>query len=313
MNMQPLTRADRASFIEHGYLLVPDVVPREYCERVIAAICDFVAVDPDDVATWRRYARTGSGRHAIADVALRGSAPHQDRDNGPVTDPGRISGRGHGQGHGIVPLHHHQALWDVRQLPQVHALFSMLLDTPKLWVSLDRVSFKVPESMRDEPFRMDAVHWDGNPRGHELALQGLIYLTDNPAGQGAFGMVPQLYRQLDAWLADPNSDPDLRKRDVSAFPLVPLAGQQGSMVLWHRRMPHTSLANSTARPRYVQYVTMSPAGDESARQEFAALTLEKHPPAWALRQKVTGQRDPEPGPPLQLSALGRKLAGIDAW
>ena len=94
---------------------------------------------------------------------------------------------------------------------------------------------------------------------------------------------------------------------------MPVGGAQGSLVIWHRRMPHTSLPNDTDRPRLVQYVTMDPARDDDARREFARLTLEKRPPAWALRQNVPGQLDPEPGPPVQLSALGRKLAGVDPW
>ena len=302
--MQPLTRADRDAFIAQGYLHVPNVVPRDYCERVIAALCAFIEVDPEDAATWREYVRTGSGRRAAADAtigAARGSAA------------GSSAPRAYGQGHGIVPLHHHQALWDVRQLQEVHALLSVLLDTPKLWVSLDRVSFKVPEALRAEPFRMDAVHWDGDPRGDELAVQGLIYLTDTPAGKGAFAMVPELYRNLDEWLAAPRAASELRRPDVAAYPLVPLGGAQGSMVLWHRRMAHTSLANDTTQPRYVQYVTMSPAGDDSARTAFAELTRDKRAPPWALRQQVPGQLDPEPGPTPVLTPLGRRLAGIDAW
>ena len=216
-------------------------------------------------------------------------------------------------GHGIVPLHHHQALWDVRQLPQMHELFALLLGTEKLWVTLDRVSFKAPAHARTTPFRMDAVHWDGDPRGSELGIQGLVYLTDNPPEQGAFGMVPALYQQLDTWLATERSATQLRRPDVSAYPLVPLGGAQGSMVLWHRRMPHTSLANNTTRPRYVQYVAMSPAGDDAARTQFAAFTRERRPPAWAVRQHVPGQLDPEPGPSLNLSGLGRKLSGLEPW
>ena len=288
--MLPLTPTDRTTFLEQGYLHVPDVVPREYCERVVAALCEFIAVDKDDPSTWRNYVRTGSGKPTQAAEV-----------------------RGHPQGHGIVPLHHHQALWDVRQLPQIHALFNLLYDTAKLWVTLDRVSFKAPENARDEPFRMDAVHWDGDPHSTELGIQGLIYLTDNPPEQGAFGMVPGLYRELDDWLATPRSATEMRRPDVSTYPLVPLGGLQGSMVLWHRRMPHTSLANNSTRPRFVQYVAMNAAGDDDAREAFAALTREKRPPPWAIRQNVPGQLDPEPGPPVRLSELGRRLAGLDAW
>ena len=270
-----LTTQHRQHLIEHGWLVVPDVVPREYCERSAAALCNFIGVDPDDPQTWRNY----------------------------VT-----------HGHGIIPLHHHQALWDVRQLPQLHDVFTAVYQTQKLWVTFDRGSFKVPSSYHESGFRMDAVHWDGDPRAIEdLAVQGLVYLTDTPPEQGAFAMVPDLYRTLDEWLAKGRTDAEARRPDVTGYPLVPVGGAQGSLVLWHRKMPHTSLANNSDRPRLVQYVTMTPAGDEETRQRNARDCLEKHPPAWAIRPKVVGQQDPEPGPPVRLTQLGARLAGVERW
>jgi Phytanoyl-CoA dioxygenase (PhyH) len=270
-----ISAADRDHLLEHGWLVVPDIVPKELCERSAQAICDFIGVDPDAPATWRNYRK---------------------------------------QGHGIVPLHHHQALWDVRQLPQLHQAFSAIYGTEKLWVTLDRGSFKVPNRVHEEGFRMDPVHWDGDPRlPCELAVQGLIYLTDTPPEQGAFAMVPELYRTIDEWLSPGRDDAEIRRPDVSGYPLVPIGGSRGSLVIWHRRMPHTSLANETDRPRLVQYVTMNPVGGEEARLANARLCLEKRPPPWAVRQKVPGQLDPEPAPAVEFTALGRKLAGIESW
>ncbi len=266
---------DRDLLLEQGWLVIPNVVPRALCERAAAAICAFINVDLDDRESWRRYVK---------------------------------------QGHGIVAMHHHQALWDVRQLPVLHQIFSAIYAETKLWVSLDRGSFKAPQAMHEDDFRMDAVHWDGDPRlPNTLAVQGLIYLTDTPAERGAFAMVPALYRSLDTWVAAGPSDAEVRQPDVSTYPLIPVGAEQGSLVIWHRRMPHTSLANVSSEPRLVQYVTMTPAGAEDARATQARLCLEKRPPAWAVRQKVPGQLDPEPGPAVQFTALGRRLAGIDAW
>ena len=293
-----VTAADRARFIEQGYIAVPDVVPADYCERVIEAMCAFIGVDHRDPSAWSRYPK---------------------------------------QGHGIVPLHHHQALWDVRQLPVVHDVFSALYGTEKLWVSQDRVSFKIPSRLIPNGFRMDPPHWDGDPRlafanagaaqaasarnpgaaprDRALAMQGLVYLTDTPAAKGAFAMVPDLYRSLAEWLATPRSDEEIRRPDVSQFALEPVPGARGTLVVWNRLMAHTSLANDTDEPRLVQYVTMTPARDDASAEREANVKncLEKHPPFWALRQKVPGQLDPEPGPPVVLTALGRKLVGIDAW
>ncbi len=265
----------RDRLLEHGWLLIPDVVPKALCERSTAALCEFIGVDPQDRATWANYAA---------------------------------------QGHGIVPLHHHQALWDVRQLPALHELFSAIYQTEKLWVSFDRGSFKVPSNFHETGFRMNAVHWDGDPRVDEpMTVQGLVYLTDTPVQQGAFAMVPELYRTLDEWLAVGRTDEEARRPDVAEYPLVGVGGSQGSLLLWHRRMPHTSLANNSDRPRLVQYVTMTPAGSEESRLRNARECREKRPPAWAIRQQVAGQLDPEPGPPVELTSLGARLAGIEPW
>ena len=78
-------------------------------------------------------------------------------------------------------------------------------------------------------------------------------------------------------------------------------------------MAHSSGPNDSDRPRFTAYVTMDPAGDEDARQQLAEAFSTKMPPDWAIRQKVPGQQLPEPGPVPELTPLGRKLTGLDAW
>jgi hypothetical protein len=78
-------------------------------------------------------------------------------------------------------------------------------------------------------------------------------------------------------------------------------------------MPHTSLANNSNEPRLVQYVSMDPVGSEESRERIARECIEKRPPAWAIRQLVAGQLNPEPGPPVKLTTLGKRLAGIEPW
>ena len=278
----------REQLLREGYLCIDNVVPRAHCEAVIAAMCEFVGVDIEDAATWPNC---------------------------------------QAQGHGIVPIHHHQALWDVRQLPQLHNIFATLYETERLWVTLDRVSFKLPTGLRTEPFRMDKAHWDGDPRQiAPFMLQGLVYLTDTPAQQGAFAMAPSMYKTLADWLSAGRSDAEVARPDLAGHPLVTVPGKQGTLVIWHRHMPHTSTPNNGTRPRLVQYVSMNTApivddenNDLSKAKVDAAYTaqasacLQKRPPAWAIRQRVPGQQDPEPGPAVQFTALGRKLAGIDRW
>lgn len=267
--------ADRTRFFEQGYLVLEGVVPPALCARVREAISEFTGVVEEDPRTWDKHAA---------------------------------------QGHGIVPLHHAQALWDVRQLPELHAAFAALYGLEQLWVTIDRVSVKAPAALFERPYRVDPVHWDGDPRQPAArSIQGLVYLTDTAPEQGAFCCVPELYRGLAPWLAVHADDPNPLQPDVTGFEVVPVGGPAGSLVVWDRRMPHSSGANLHTRPRWVQYVAMHPAGDETARQALRRLYQEKRPPAWALRQAVPGQRDPEPGPPATLTPLGRRLAGVDPW
>lgn len=273
--MVALAREERERFLEQGYLVVQDVVPDSLRRDVIEAICETLGVDQQHPASW---------------------------------DSRR------GDGHGIVPLHHHPSLWRVRQLPAVHRVFSELYQMDALWVSMDRVSFKPPLRRGDEPPRASSVHWDCDPRTFRgLGIQGLVYLTDTEADQGAFTCVPELFHHLPAWLEEHAEDENLRRPDVMGLELVRVPGPAGSLVLWHRLMPHTSATNNSATPRFVQYVAMSPVGSSEDRQVRTRDFEERRPPAWALRQNVPGQRNPEPWKPIELSPLGRKLVGFDDW
>ena len=227
-------------------------------------------------------------------------------------DPDDASSWRAAHGHGIVPLHHHQALWDVRQHPAVHAIFAELYGTPSLWVSIDRASFKPPA--RDESTRVNHLHWDADPRQPREAagFQGLVYLTDTKDDQGAFCCAPEIYRDLPNWLTAHREDTtDALARATPGA--LRVGGKAGSLLIWSRLMPHSSARNEADQPRWIQYLTMSPAKGEEQRLGLAADVVTKRAPAWALRQNVPGQRSPEPGPVATLTPLGCRLAGVEPW
>ena len=227
-------------------------------------------------------------------------------------DPDDASTWDPAHGHGIVPLHHHPALWDVRQHPAVHTIFAELYGSPALWSSVDRASFKPPAE--DEQVRVSRLHWDADPRQprETAGYQGLVYLTDTDDDQGAFCCAPDIYRALPDWLASHRDDVSgaLGRETPNA---MRVGGKAGSLLIWSRLMPHSSARNDGTHPRWVQYVTMSPATGDAERQKLASAFRGKRAPAWALRQKVPGQQDPEPGPVADLTPLGRRLAGLDRW
>ena len=268
-----ITEADKQRFDEQGYLLIEKLVDEAHCRAVRQTICDHLGFEEQNPSTW---------------------------------PPSR--------GHGVINLFHAQALWDVRQLPDVHRAFAALHGTQALWVGTDRVSFKVRGSGQPPAGPAEPIHWDGDPsRLSGRSLQGLLYLTDTSEDQGAFCCVPEIYQNLEGYL---NRHPECvasRRPDVSGLSIDVVAGPAGSMVIWDRRLPHSSTNNLTGLPRWVQYIAMDPAGGEAEREARVAEFEAKMPPAWALKQTVPGQKIPESGPLPELSELGRRLVGLSDW
>jgi len=270
-----ITETDKRRFSKDGYLLVENVVPESLCAAVRSTICEFLDMQADDPASWPES---------------------QSR------------------GHGIVPIHHPQALWDVRQHPAVHQVFAALHDTEKLWVVVDRVSFKTRDRDSPPPGPAEPIHWDRHPGDDGgLSLQGLVYLTDTAPDQGAFCCAPALYRDLNGYLARHPEHGHSRQPVVDPESIEVVGGPAGSLLVWNRKLPHSSTYNRCGQPRWVQYVAMDPAGDDAARANRVTEFHDRMPPQWAIVQNVTGQKVPEPGGPVRLSALGRKLVGIEVW
>ena len=268
-----ISEADKSRFQRDGYLLVPGLVPADLCEAVVACVASWLGIDGERAESW--------------------PAP---------------------RGHGIVPIHHAAPLWALREFEPIHRVFADLYGREALWVSYDRASFKAPEelSQTDTSRLAEALHWDGDPSSDTLSIQGLVYLRDTDHDQGAFCCVPEVYRTLDTWLPDTPVDALAKlKSRVGDQDLAVVGGPQGSLVLWHRRAPHSSTRNRSDAPRWVQYVAMDRTGDEDARRKRIAQFEERRPPGWAVAQNVRGQQIPEPGPTYALSPHGRRLVGYD--
>lgn len=213
----------------------------------------------------------------------------------------------------IVPVHHAQALWDLRQHPEVHAVFSEVRGTEKLWVSMDRAIYKVPISEAHPEHRDESqIHWDLDPRTLAWpSYQGMLFLTDTTGGQGPFECVPTLFQQLESWLA---AHPDLDLEaplDLQGHEVVQVPVQAGDLVVWDSRLPHHGGPNRGLAPRLSVPIAMWPEGSEEERAQRVAWWRERRPPPWWRGCK--GQVDPEPGEPAELTALGRKLCGLERW
>jgi hypothetical protein len=281
--LRVLSESDLESFEQNGYLAVPDVVPQRNLDAVVAAIWEFLEMDPNDTSTWYPPDRRGSLAH----------------------------------------LHQHQSLWDNRQYPRLHQAFADILGTERLWVSMDRATMKPPMDARfphydDRGF----VHWDLDTSKllpERLGVQGVLALADTTAEMGGFQCIPGFHRVLADWLREQPEERDPRKPDLSRLPagyqVTPIPVKAGDLVIWNRTLAHGNGRNVGRGPRLAQYITMYPASDdEQQRQDRIACWRDRHAPNFWERdipEKFRGREKRLPA--AELTPLGRKLLGLDLW
>ena len=281
--MAILSDADRAFFDENGYIKIEGLVPEAKCAAVVDAIFDFLGMDPDDPQDWYR-------------------------------EPHRTSG--------FVELYHHPAMWDVRQHPAVYEVFSELWGQTDLWVSLDRVGFKPPPHPDHPDYdhpdydHPGFVHWDGDTESwpFPFSLQGVLYLGDTSAEQGGWQGIAGFHRDYDEWVKTQPADRDTRNPDLNGLDVTHVEGRAGDMIIWTRSLAHGNGHNVTNRPRFAQYVTMSPAradDEEALAARLEAFRLRRPPQSAAFHGDDRGYEDRMADP--ELTELGRKLLGSDRW
>jgi len=220
---------------------------------------------PDDLARWQRDgyivlpdAVDAATRDAVERAIWQSLGARRDDPAGWYDGP---------HGHSIwLQLIHHEALRAVRRSGRIRAAFAQLWGTNDLWATADRAGFNPPEQPGWR-FPGPHLHWDSSiALPMPLGLQGILYLTDTAAEQGAFTCVPGFHHRLERWLADlpPGAEPRQLDRDL-VDAAVAIAGQAGDLVIWHHALPHGSRPNRTARPRLVQYISMFPTTQRDDR------------------------------------------------
>jgi hypothetical protein len=281
--MPILTPEDHAFFQENGYLLVRNVVPKENCDAVIDMIWDFLGLDRNDPEDWYR------------DPLPKG---------------------------GMIEIYQHQAMWNNRQHPKLYQVFAELIGTEKLWVTMDRVNMKPPRHPAHPEYdHKGFTHWDVDTSDlsqiKRFWVQGVLYLADTDADMGGFQCIPGFHRCLAEWIKTQPADRNPRVPDLNSLPpgmkLTPIPGKGGDLVIWDRLLAHGNGHNVSDKPRFAQYIAMSPAReeDEEARQERIACWRERRPPK--APYFYGDPREPEFCSVAELTPLGRKLLGLDRW
>ena len=212
-----LAQDDLAHWEEHGFVILREAITAEEARAAEALLWRQVNATPDDRESW-----------------------YERRPNG-------------------IMVQHFQdpAMEAARQSPRVHKAFAQLWGTSDLWMITDRLSFNPPERP-GYAFPGPRLHFDMSlARPIPFATQGILYLTDTTADQGALQVVPGFHHGIDAWL-DSLGDDDPRQTDLSDRAMTIAAGA-GDLVIWRQDLPHGASPNRTDRPRMAQYLTMYPA------------------------------------------------------
>lgn len=217
--VEGLTPEELAFWEEHGYVVVHNAVNPADRDAAAAAIYEFLGASPEDPDSW------------------------------------------YGRKFGLsiwVPLLRHPAFLANRRSPRLIKVFSELWGCEDLWATMDQGGLNPPE--RDDwKFPGPHVHWDVTiAPPHRLGMQGILYLTDTPANQGAFSCIPGFHRRLDEWLRalPAGSNPHDALKCEPGF--VPIAGSAGDLVIWHHLLPHGSSPNRGRLPRVAQYISLRP-------------------------------------------------------
>jgi hypothetical protein len=210
---------------DNGYLILREAVSSAACAAAARAIWDYLAMDPDVPATWN------------GDQGFEGI---------------------------FVTLTQHPALNENRASPRICRAFAQLLGTDDLIVTVDRAGFN-PPVQPSSPFRGAGLHWDTSLLPPiPLQIQGILYLTDTLAEQGAFQCVPGFQNCIEAWLGALPAGANPRQQDLSVN-AIPIPGKAGDMVLWHAALPHGASPNRGRLPRLVQYIAYYPTAAADLR------------------------------------------------
>ncbi len=218
-----LSEAQHRFWQENGYLVINNVLDKVQCQNSVEVIYRYLEKSPDDPNSWYQT--------------------HASQQNV------------------MVQLFQDAILEANRKSEKAQRVFFDLWQTDKLRYSADRVGFNPPETACYQ-FSGTRLHWDLDfSRPLKFQTQGLFYLTDVAENQGAFQCVPGFHHRLEEWLHQlpPGADPN--QEDLSFLPVKYVAAPAGSLIVWHRFLPHGGSSNTADAPRIVQYFNMLPVVD----------------------------------------------------
>jgi hypothetical protein len=272
----------RDHLMRHGYVIVHHAVPEKNLRAVVDDIWKHTGADPNDPETWYR-------RDVIRPV-------------------------------GMVEMYHYQSMWNNRQHPHLYDIFRAIHRTDELAVSLDRVGLKPPDNTNHPEYdHKGMIHWDTDMTKYPdipFHVQGVLALTDTEPDMGGFQCIPETYQHLQEFLKTQTREKiESRNPDYTGYSITRPRLAAGDLLIWTSLLLHGNGHNTSNRVRLCQYISMNPATElteETRGARIEAWRNNTHPPARSFPgdpRRIEEQRSQ----PAELTDLGRKLLGLDAW
>jgi hypothetical protein len=161
---------------------------------------------------------------------------------------------------------HLQSVWNIRQRPEIKAVFAQIWDTEDLYVSFDGISVLVPPETTGRGFHRsstsDWMHVDQSPhKTGRWSVQGFLNLYDATTMDATLAVIPGSH------LEDRSGFVDKDKKDWLLIPgrlneAVRVEANAGDLVLWDSRTVHQGTLPIQDRPTVARPIEGLMSGHE---------------------------------------------------
>ncbi|KPM47777.1 phytanoyl-CoA dioxygenase family protein [Jiulongibacter sediminis] len=285
-SLRVLTEEQWNFWLENGYVVIKNAVPREQALETATFLWEFEDKDPNDKSTWYTAPR--------AEMQMKELA-----------------------GTGMVEVYNNQHLWNNRQMQKVYDAFVDIWGTEKLWVTIDRANLNFP--MRPGHEYKAFIHWDYDPETKPQQVQGVLALADQTdENMGGFQCIPWLFRNYDTWKLSQPEDRNHFQPNTTGLEneIVKVPLEAGDLLIFNSSEPHGIRANrSEDKVRIAQYISMMPAQEENEPLKEWRINSWKNriaPEGYAFPGDPRNWEQTKYGT-AQLTELGEKLLGLRKW
>lgn len=222
--LKALTRRQAEQFVTDGYVVIPEVFPRETAERLLPLVWERLPEDREDRSTWQRAG-------TVLEEIIEGPAVEEMFTRRYVDALDDLLGEGRWRG----------PLSGLGFLPIRFAGFA-----------------EPPWTPPDKGWHLDGNHFHHRLCSPEQAAVGIELLTDIDPGGGGTAVKPGSHRFAARVLAD--AEPDgLAVRELGP-PIqqatahlegVELTGRAGDVIVMHPHLVHAASANTSDRVRII--------------------------------------------------------------